>query len=54
MRNRYRLRWREAVRGPSAPVASLPSVRMTDRPALALVGMTKEGVRRRECGQPNP
>ena len=27
--NRYRLRLREAVRDPSAPVASLPSVRMT-------------------------
>jgi len=29
-RNRYRLRWREAVRGPSAPRALLASVRMTE------------------------
>ncbi len=29
IQNRYRLRLREAVRDPSAPVASLPSVRMT-------------------------
>ena len=29
-RNRYRLRLREAVRDPSAPRASLASVRMTD------------------------
>src|SRR4029077_6560240 len=37
-RNRYRLRWREAVRGPSAPRALLASVRMTDWASVARFG----------------
>jgi len=37
-RNRYRLRWREAVRGPSAPRALLASVRMTEKDWMRRLG----------------
>jgi len=48
IQNRYRLRWREAVRDPFPALALLASVRMTDQ-ALALlpsIGLRKQTGRR--------
>ena len=52
--NRYRLRWREAVRDPSAKRASLASVRMTDWASVARFGQDDERKSVALRGEPNP
>ncbi len=42
--NRYRLRWREAVRDPSAPRALLASVRMTFGVAIGRFGQDDKSI----------